>query len=98
MILVTSVYFPWVNCMVLLWWVFYILNTPNRVFGMGALRLALKLSPRISRVCRGSITPSSQSLEQSTETFYKYFHHISGGQNDLIILQSAKAHDRSLKE
>ena len=40
----------------------YIRKTPNLVSGMGAFSDALKLSPRISRVCLGSITPSSHSL------------------------------------
>lgn len=40
---------------------YYIRKIPNLVWAMGALRLALKLSPRISRVCLGSMTPSSQS-------------------------------------
>ena len=40
----------------------YIRKTPNLVSGMGAFSDALKLSPRISRVCLGSMTPSSHSL------------------------------------
>ena len=38
----------------------YILNTPKRVSGMGAFRLALMARPRTSRVWAGSMTPSSQ--------------------------------------
>ena len=42
--------------------IIYILNTPNLVSSAGAFIAALRLNPRMSRVCSGSITPSSQSL------------------------------------
>ena len=42
--------------------ILYILNTPNFVSSAGAFIAALRLNPRMSRVCSGSITPSSQSL------------------------------------
>ena len=39
---------------------YYIRKTPKRVSGIGALRDALRLRPKINRVSIGSITPSSQ--------------------------------------
>src|SRR5690606_2334269 len=39
----------------------YIRNTPKRVGSMGALREADSARPNTSRVCAGSITPSSHS-------------------------------------
>ena len=39
----------------------YILNTPKRVSGIGAFKLALIASPNTSRVCAGSMMPSSHS-------------------------------------
>jgi enoyl-CoA hydratase/carnithine racemase len=39
----------------------YMRNTPKRVGSIGALRLADSASPSTSRVCAGSITPSSHS-------------------------------------
>ena len=39
----------------------YILKMPNAVGWMGALRLMLMERPSTSRVCAGSITPSSHS-------------------------------------
>lgn len=40
----------------------YILNTPKRVFFIGAFSAALRLSPNTRRVSAGSIMPSSHSL------------------------------------
>ena len=39
----------------------YILKTPKRVSGIGAFSEADMAKPKTSRVCAGSITPSSQS-------------------------------------
>lgn len=41
----------------------YILNTPKRVFFIGAFSAALRLSPRTIRVSAGSMIPSSHSLQ-----------------------------------
>ena len=42
----------------------HIRKTPNPVFSMGAFSAALRLRPRVMRVSRGSITPSSHNLAE----------------------------------